>query len=141
MLSEELLAEAAWVRRLAQALVGDGGAEDLTQEAWEVALRRPRERDSRPVRPWLRTAVRNLAAMRARAAGRRERREHVAATAATGLEVPTPEAVVARLELSRQLATLVLALDESYRQAVMLRYYEGMSAVEIGRRLGVPAAT
>src|SRR2546429_9758360 len=72
---EQLLADAGWMRRLAQALVGDAGADDLVQDASEAALKHPPANDRRPHRPWLRRVMRNLAAMGARGAERRTRRE------------------------------------------------------------------
>jgi len=35
----------------------------------------------------------------------------------------------------------VLALEEPYRTAILLRYYRGMSAAQIARELGIPPAT
>ena len=62
-----LLAHAAWLRRLARSLVGDGAAaDDLVQETWVAALRRPPAED-RPVRPWLRRVLENAARFRWRA--------------------------------------------------------------------------
>ena len=58
---EELLGEAGWLRRLAASLVGDGAqADDLVQETWMAALRRPPRADGEP-RPWLARVASNLA--------------------------------------------------------------------------------
>ena len=49
---EKLLEHAAWLWRLAYHLVHDAGAADeLVQETWAAALRRPPS-TARPVRPW-----------------------------------------------------------------------------------------
>jgi DNA-directed RNA polymerase specialized sigma24 family protein len=51
----DLSTHAAWLRRLALALVQDSArAEDLVQETWEASLRHPPAGD-RPVAPWLAT--------------------------------------------------------------------------------------
>ena len=36
---DDLLAHAAWARRLARTLVGEGDSDDLVQETWMAALR------------------------------------------------------------------------------------------------------
>jgi RNA polymerase sigma factor (sigma-70 family) len=139
---EQLLAHAAWLRRLAHGLVrGDAAAEDLVQETWIAALRRPPEPGA-PLRPWLATVLRNLFLMRARSEGRRLRREEGEADeAAFGRAPSSPEDLVGRLETERRLAELVLALDEPYRSTVVYRYWEGLSAAEIARLQDVPAGT
>ena len=43
--------------------------------------------------------------------------------------------------MQRALVDAVLALDEPYRSAVLLRYFEGLEPAEIARRRGVPAGT
>src|SRR5262245_58257829 len=49
---EDLLADAAWMRRLARALLGDPhDADDIVQDTWLAALRHPPE-GGRAVRPW-----------------------------------------------------------------------------------------
>ena len=136
---EDLLEHAAWVRGVAYALVRDAStADDLVQETWLAALRRPPDGD-RPLRPWLAGVVRNLARQRRRGDARRERREE--AVAARGAELPTPDELAARLELQRGLADLVAELAEPFRATLLLRYYEGLSGADIARREGVPAGT
>jgi RNA polymerase sigma-70 factor (ECF subfamily) len=39
------------------------------------------------------------------------------------------------------LAEAVAALPETYRQVILLKYYEGLSCQEIGERLGMPLGT
>ncbi|MBA3538226.1 MAG: hypothetical protein H0T79_01235, partial [Deltaproteobacteria bacterium] len=51
--SEQLMAEMAWVRRLARALVrDDAAADDVAQDAFLVATAQQPAED-RPLRPWL----------------------------------------------------------------------------------------
>ncbi len=136
---EQLLEHVEWMRRLARALVREPvEADDLAQEALTVALDAPPATD-RPVRPWLAGVMRNLALLRRRGAGRRERREQAVADLAA--PAPTPEQLVQRVETQRLVADMVLRLDEPFRSTVLLRYYEGLSAADIARQQGIPAGT
>jgi len=130
---EALLAESAWLRRLATSLVRDpAAAEDLVQETWLAALKNPPTAD-RPLRPWLRTVLENFVRMRARgeqARTTRERRE--AREEATQGEVE----LVERVEEQRFLAREVLKLEEPFRSTLVLRYYEGLSSIQIAERVG-----
>ena len=56
---DALLAEDRWIRRMARSLVADSHlADDLAQEAWLAALKRPDA--ARAVRPWIGGILRNL---------------------------------------------------------------------------------
>jgi RNA polymerase sigma-70 factor (ECF subfamily) len=135
---EELLAESDWVRRLARALVSDpDAAEDVAQQALVAALERPPKAD-RPLRPWLRVVVENFARMRRRSEGARARREEQVARKEADTST---EAAYERVELQRSLASDVLALEEPFREAVVLHYYAGLTSVEIARRTGSPEGT
>ncbi len=135
---DELLRHAAWIRRLARGLVADGAtADDLVQEAYVAALRRPpAQRGS--LRPWLARVVRNAAAQRARSGARRAAREERAERPSS---VPGPEDWAQRLETERRLTAALAELAEPFRSTLMLRYYEGLTSVEIAARDGVPAGT
>lgn len=134
----DILQHAEWVRRLALALVRNADdADELAQETWEAALSRP-PREAGPLRPWLAGVSRNLSRMRARSAGRRVRREE---SVPRPEAEPTPEELVARVEMQQEVARRVLALREPFRSTLLLRYYEGCSAAEIARRQDVPAGT
>jgi RNA polymerase sigma-70 factor (ECF subfamily) len=138
---ESRLAHADWVRKLAYVLVRDEAkADDLTQETWLAALRSPPD-PTRPLRPWLAEVVRNLSRMNARSTQRRNHREIASQREVTEKEQDTPERLLERAEAQRMLSELVLRLDEPYRATVLLRYFEGCSAEEIGKRQQVPAAT
>lgn len=137
---ENLLAHAAWLRRLAFHLVRDGAtADELVQDTWSAALDRPPAAD-RPVRPWLRRVLTNAARLRWRGERRRAAREQafgeLAETAA-----PSADELLERHELQQQLARLVAELEEPFRAAILLRYAEAMAPAEIARRLGIPAGT
>ncbi len=130
---EALLSEAGWLRALAQSLVSDPAtADDLVQETWLAALQHPPSVD-RPLRPWLRTVLENFARMRRRGEGARAARER--ATASDESRAADAE-LVDRVEEQRFLAREVLRLEEPYRSTLVLRFYEGLSSIEIARRLG-----
>ena len=129
---ELLFAQRAWVKHLAAGLVGEADADDLAQEAMIRAMERPPRADS-AARPWLRSVVRNLAAQWKRTEARRSYRQ---AAAARSEALPSTEELSARAELQRILVEEVLALDQSTKTVVLLRYFEGLSAAEIARRTG-----
>jgi RNA polymerase sigma-70 factor (ECF subfamily) len=135
---DDLLAHAEFLRALARSLLGDEHrAEDVVQDAFLVALSRPRAPRA-GLRPWLTGVTKNLARLVVRGETRRRRRE-----IGNGLRppLPGPEEVAARLEGERRLVRAVSALEEPYRSTVVHRYYEGLPASEIAARSGVPAAT
>jgi DNA-directed RNA polymerase specialized sigma24 family protein len=93
---EELLTHAAWLRRLARALAGEGpGAEDAVQDTYLAALTTPPARD-RPLRPWLATVVRNFLRRQHRTQSRRERRERASAPSWTSLSARPSSSATAR---------------------------------------------
>jgi RNA polymerase sigma-70 factor (ECF subfamily) len=135
----ELLEQASWAHRLARSLVRDGDeADDLVQETWIAALRRPPNAEG-SLRPWLGTVLRRQRGRRALADRRRELREEVAS--ANPDDAPSPETLLGRMEVQKLLAGLVTGLEEPYRQTILLRYYEGLTSAEIAGRLKTPAAT
>ncbi len=134
----ELIAHAAGVRALARSLVGDvHAADDLVQQACLAALSRP-PRPEVPARAWFVGVIRNLARRRRRDAERRERRERAGARPE---RVSSSARTVELIEMHRRLVDVVGRLDDPYRTAVALRYFEGLSVGEIAAREGVPAAT
>ena len=136
--SEQLMAEMAWVKRLARALVkDDAAADDITQDTWVIASEQKPDSD-RPLRPWLGRVVANLVHTRRRGEVRRQQRQ---AAFVDDRAVPTPRELTERVELQRALAEELLALEEPYRSTVMLRFVEGYSSIEIARRLGIPDGT
>lgn len=136
--TDELLDHTAWIRALARGLVHDKSAvEDLVQETWLAFLRR-RPSDEESIRPWLARVLRNQAALRLRRLRNGEVRER---ETAPGAELPSALELVERAETQKRLVEAVLELDEPYRGTVLLRYFEGLSAVQIARRRAMPAAT
>jgi RNA polymerase sigma factor (sigma-70 family) len=136
---EDLLAERAWVRRMARALVFDeAGAGDLEQEAWARILRRPPRGPVPSVRGWLARVLRNTSVDLLRSEGRRRRREEAAARPEGE---PSAAEVVARAEILRRVVNEVMALEEPYRSTVLLRYVEDLGPAAIAARQGIPVET
>jgi len=136
---EQLLAHTEWLVRLARTFVGDAAALDVVQDTYEIALSKPPRREG-PLRPWLGGVARNMACMTRRSRVRRERRELLDAVAPAEA-IPTPDELVARMEMHQRVALIVLKLPEPLRSTLLLRYFEDMSAADIARAQGIPAAT
>lgn len=136
---EDLLAEMAWVRRLARGLVHDAAsADDLAQDALVLSIGR---RDVAPrtpgaLRAWLATLVRRLAIDRRRSETRRASREAERARS----DVDTPLDVVERSERQQRFVRAVHALAEPYRSTVLLRYLDELSTAEVARRTAADEA-
>ncbi len=133
---ELLLAQRAWVQRLAERLVADpAGADDAAQDALVAALRRPPRgaASERTLRAWLARVLRNRVRLGARGEARRRARESAAARPERTDSVAE---VVARAQDLRALVEAVLALDEPYRTAVLLAHFDGLSVAASARRTG-----
>lgn len=104
-------------------------AEDVVQEVFlKLLTARPSFRDAEHEKAWLiRTTLHRAADLR-KAASRRS--------------VPLEEALLASApEPEDRLLAAVRALPEKYGAVIHLHYYEGYSLKEIGKLLGLPAAT
>ncbi len=133
----ELFEHSAWVRALALRLCNDShAADDVAQEVWFRALRRPVS--ARSAREWLGGIVRHVAARRRTSEAGRALRERRAARPEA---VPSPAELLAEAELQRKILAAVAELPDPQRVVVLLRYYEGASAEEIAKRLGAPSST
>jgi len=134
----ELLDHVQWVRRLAASLLASGAdPDDVAQETWLRALRRP-PADQGRLRPWLAAVARNVARQLRRGHERRVEHEQRA-------PAPSPAASAAELidrtRLQRRVVDAVLALDEPYRATLLRRYFEDEMPAAIARRDGVPVDT
>lgn len=140
--TEELLSQAEWLGALARRLVADPNeADDVVQETWAAALRRPPERE-RALRPWLAQVARNFARMRRRAEGARSEREASSANDTRGArEALAADELSARLEAQRLLLDALRELREPYRATVLLAYFEHLTSEQIAARQGVSAGT
>ena len=104
-------------------------AEDVVQEVFlKLLTAHPSFRDAEHEKAWLiRTTLHRAADLR-KAASRRS--------------VPLEEALLASApEPEDRLLAAVRALPEKYGAVIHLHYYEGYSLKEIGKLLGLPAAT
>lgn len=135
--AQALLEHAGWMRSLASRLVGSE-AEDLVQDSWVAALEKPPREDT-PLGAWLGSVVRNKASNAKRSGARRA--AHEADAAAVERTVPTPEELVERSEAHRGVVDAVLRLPEPMRATLLLRYFEGLSALQIAERTGTNEAT
>jgi RNA polymerase sigma-70 factor (ECF subfamily) len=135
---ETILEDQGFLQRLARGLVRDEhSADDLVQQAWVAALEHP-PRDRGPLRSWLARVTRNLAINLARRETRRTEREQ---RVARNESLPPADEMEMQLELQRLVVEAVQQLDEPYKSAVFLRYYQELSPDEIAERLSLPVAT
>lgn len=138
---EALLAEAGWVRSIARRLVRDShDAEDVAQDTLVAALEANDELGSgrhTDLRSWLGAVGRNLSLRRVR---REAQRRDVECTAARDEATGGVEGVAERVEFQRRLAEAILALEEPYRSAVVLRYLDGLAPEVIAERLEITNA-
>ena len=133
-----LLRHAGFVRALARSLTQDAScADDLVQDTWLSALRRP-PRHQVNLRGWLGMVLRRTARRDARVSSRREEHERAAARAEA---LPSAVDAVSHADTLQLVTEAVLSLEEPYRQTLLERFYMGHSAAEIARRHGIPAAT
>jgi len=130
---ESLLQHAPRLRALARSLVRDEHAvEDLVQETWARALERGPT--AAPWR-WLARVLRNEAFQQRRSGAARAAREQAAARSEpTGDEHR-------RFALQRELMEAIEQLEEPYRRAILLRYFDGLPPRRIATRLGLPVKT
>jgi RNA polymerase sigma-70 factor (ECF subfamily) len=136
-----LLAQTDWVRALARRLVSDvDAADDVAQSTWLALLRRPlaRSESVEALRAWLATTLRRNAARVSVERARRTERER---TAARAERLPSTLDVLEQESVRRALVEAVLALDEPYRSALIMRYFEGLAPAAIASRLNVSGST
>src|SRR5262245_59802088 len=136
---EELLRQTAWLHSLARQLaMQPSDADDAAQQTWVQALR-VEPRGVRAWGPFLATALRNVVALTNRAERRRVARQAASAPDGAGHAEGTAD-LVARIELHRHLAALVLQLPEPQRELVLRHYFAGDSIGELAERSGLTAA-
>ncbi len=135
---EELLAHAHWMRSLAQSLVHDASsADDVVQESMAAALRRP-PLGGPTMNAWLARVVRHVASNFKRGEQRLAERHRARGADEGSLD---PSATIERLDTQRLIVDLVRELDEPARSTIVMTYFEGLTSVEVGRRMGVSDAT
>jgi len=137
-MADQLLAHEAFVRRVAARLLRDASrVDDVVQQTWLAALRR-RPDASVGLGGWLARVARNFALESRRGDARREDRERRAARAE---RLPSVESIRAREAARHAVVEAVLALDEPFRSAVLLRFLDGLPPRAVARALGVPVET
>jgi RNA polymerase sigma factor (sigma-70 family) len=133
-----VLQELEGMRALARSLVhGDAEADDLLQDAAVAAIEHPPA--DAPPRAWLAVVLRNRKRMNARAAARRDAREHAFGVIADDVE--RPDAALDRARAFERLAAALVALEEPFRTTVIRRYLDGETAAQIAKALELPAGT
>lgn len=131
---DALLEHASWVGGLARSLVGPDRADDLAQDVWVSALRRPPGREG-SLRGWLRRVLVQRARQDHRGNTRRDDRER---DVASQEEVDDP---LDRFCMHRDLVQLVGELEDPWRKTLLWRYFDELSLKEIATRSGVPVPT
>lgn len=135
--ADDLNRHAASLRVLARDLLADEAlADDAVQQACVTALTRP------PAGPvsvgaWLRAIVRSCAIDLWRSERRRHTREQLVVRDEA---IEDPDAAEL-LELQEDIVAAVRSLDEPYRTAVWLRYYEDRTPTTIAQTLDEPVKT
>jgi len=131
--AESLLQYEPFVRAIARKLLSsEAQVQDVVQETWLRALRRPPSRGA-AVKGWLARVTGNAARDVHRREARRRARER---DAARGEREESVETTQERLEAHRLVVDAVLALAEPYRSVVLLSYYQELSPARIAERLG-----
>lgn len=131
-----LLAQTDWVQRLARRLVADEErARDVAQDVFLTALERPPERaaNEKSLRAWLARVVRSMVHVGSRSDARRRLRESSVARPPQSDSAAETVARAAQLQL---VVDTVMELEEPYRSALLMTYFDGLSAAEAGARLG-----
>jgi RNA polymerase sigma-70 factor (ECF subfamily) len=135
---EAWLSHAGWVRALARQLTADAHlADDLAQDALVAAFADPRP-SGQALHSWLAAVLRNLARRERRTRGNRGARERSVARAEADL---SHEQLLERLDTHRSVVDAVARLDEPYRAAILMRYFEDLPPAAIAARTGTPLRT
>ena len=116
-------------------------AADVVQEAFMRCLRhRSRFDVSKAFKPWLLQIVRNLAIDALRAQRRIEGGGSLNLVADIGAG-QDPSAATQTVELRTRVAAILGGLPEKYRQLLIMREMEGLSAEDLARQTGVEYGT
>jgi RNA polymerase sigma-70 factor, ECF subfamily len=136
--SDEILAQASWIRKVVRSMLADQHlADDLAQDALEAGLRQGSEiRGS--TRGWLYGVAKNLHRQFLRGQSRRESRER---RVSPPEQIPDSQDLVERIEIMNLVEKAVLALPQTHRDLLILRYYEDLSVRKIASLQGAPIKT
>ncbi len=130
---DAMLREVGWLRQLAMHLAkNEEEAEELVQETWLAALRRPPTIGS-SLRPWLATVLRHRYFDRLRRTKRRQARERrVAREEVEAQELQAAE----QADVHRRLSDAVYQLEPAARTVIVKHYFEGKSTARIAQETG-----
>jgi RNA polymerase sigma-70 factor (ECF subfamily) len=132
-----LLADLHWLHGLARSLVRDPElAADAAQDTCAAALQHGASVVH--ARAWLGTVLRNCLRSEHRKRRAALRRDRNASRPEAG---ESTAALVERAELQQHLLAAVMALPAIYRDAVLLRFFDGLTPRVIATRLSLPVAT
>ena len=139
---KELISEGSWLEKVAMRLVGDAdAANDVVQDTYLKALNNEVPAD-RPLRGWLGRVALNSVRSNHRSRVRRKRREEESnPIELDGRKDETAFDALHKKQVGRRLLEAVTTLDDSFREAIVLRYVEDLSIPEIAKRQGVPVGT
>lgn len=121
-------------------------AEDVAQESLCIAFRNlPQLADPQKLGRWLRTINRNNALL----VLRRRRTERMQTSPVLDPQVPAPLTTptgtkleaAGRRSAANKVARAVDTLPDSFREVVVMRYWEQLKNAEIAARLGIPEGT
>jgi len=136
--TEDVEAHGKWVRSLARGLLTEGEAEDLAQDVWVATLEKPpRRKTAGGLRPWLSKVARNLAGQTLR----RRLRQAEAKASQDPRTAPDPASLLMRAEAHRKVVEALLGLEEPFRTALLLRFFEPMNSAQIARHLNLHPTT
>jgi RNA polymerase sigma-70 factor (sigma-E family) len=136
-------AHAVGLIRLGFVMLGDrGAAEDVVQDAF-VGLYRNWDRLDDPANAltYVRSSVLNGCRAAFRTQARRDRRDRAAAVRDGGPPFDSAEAAVLLTEEHQEVLAAVRKLADRQREALMLRYYLGLSTDETARVMGISPGT
>ena len=135
-------AHALGLVRLAVIMLGDrSAAEDVVQDAFFGLYRNwSRLADPGKALAYVRSSVLNGCRAAARGQSRRERRDRAAATDARSA-FESAEALVLLSEEHREVLLAVRRLPDRQREALVLRFYFGLSEEETARAMGISRGT
>ena len=140
-LAIELEGHLDFVRRMARALVRDDHvAEDVVQETMMAAIAH-RPSPSLGLRVWLSSVLRRRVLLHFRTEQRRVARETLLVREQRGAIAGEAGRAMESIERTSLLGKSVADLSDPYRTVVVLRYLDGLSPLEISRRLDRPVNT
>lgn len=138
-----LMLHESFLRRVALGVLGGDEqlADDVLQETWIRAAGRTPDQPDRE-RSWLAVVTMNTArSLRRRQRSHERMRDRIAASSRGPAIASGTSDELERRALLADVTDALLALPEPYREAVRLRYVDGLGPTAISERIGVPVET